>query len=58
MTIAAVRAAIAALVANVFLYRRWMARKPANKTYGYVSFPPGRDSFDDRIEFFCGKRRD
>ena len=51
-------AAVAALVAGALLYRRWKVRKPVNKSYGYVSFPPGSDSLDDRIEFFCGKRRD
>jgi len=51
-------AAIAVLVAGGLLYWRRKVRKPVNKTYGYVGFPPGRDTLDDRIELFCGKRRD
>jgi len=51
-------AAIAALIAVGLLYLRWKVRKPVNKTYGYAAFPPGANSFQDRIEFFCGRRRD
>jgi hypothetical protein len=58
MLYAAYVAAVATLITGVFLYRRWKVRKRRNLTYGYVAFPPGSDSIDDRIEFFCGKRRD
>ncbi len=58
MTIAAYVAAIAALIAGCVLYVRRKVRKPVNKSYGYVGFPPGSDSFDDRIDFCCGRRRD
>ena len=58
MEYAAYIAVAAALVAGGLWYWRWKVRKPVNKTYGYVGFPPGANSIEYRIEFFCGKRRD
>ena len=57
MLYAAYIAAVAALIAGGLLYWRWKVRKPVYRTYGYVGFPPGSNSVDARVEFFCGNVR-
>ena len=51
-------AAVAALLSGAFLNRRREFRQRRNRTYGYVGLPATGDPLHDRIELFCGKRRD